>query len=514
MWWFLIISLLTLLYYIWQKLGNLGKKYPMCLPHLPIVGSLPYMSVQDEAHIYFTKLKEKYGHIYALWMGPSYVVVVNQFSLAKDMLLKKGKDFASRPQMVTTDILSGSGKGIAFSDYGPQWRMYRKLVQSTFSLFRDRSSQNFEKIICQEANTLCKRLANTEGQSVDPSKDCFLASANVICQFCFSNSWKQNDKDVEIIMNVSDAIIKALAKNNLVDIFPWIQLFPNKDLTLLKENVKSRNELLEKKIKIEKEKFNKDSINNLLDTLLKAKMKTNSHLSQEQEVTDEHILMTLGDIFGAGVETTSSVIKWILAYLLHYPEVKEKIQKEIDQKIGFTRTPLLSDRNQLLFLESTIREVLRIRPVAPLLIPHVACTDSSIGEYTIPKGTRIYVNLWSIHHDPEEWDEPEQFNPERFLDKNKEQLIMPTSSYFPFGGGPRVCVGEFLARAELFLFMAWVLQRFDLEVADNGELPSLEGVYGVVYQINPFKMKFKLRKAWLSSVPGQQDPPPPAPEDS
>ncbi|XP_036590968.1 steroid 17-alpha-hydroxylase/17,20 lyase [Trichosurus vulpecula] len=496
MWWFLIISLLTLLYYIWQKLRNLGKKYPVCLPHLPILGSLPYMNSCDQAHIYFTKLEEKYGHIYAFWQGPWYAVVVSKFPLAKEVLLKKGKDFASRPRMVTTDILSGSGKGIAFSEYGPQWRMYRKLVQSTFSLFRDRSSLNFEKIICQEANTLCMSLANTEGQNLDPALDCFLAAVNVICQFCFGNSWKQNDKDIEIMMNFSDSIVKSLAKDSLTDIFPWIQLFPNKQLTLLKENVKLRNKLLEKKIKIQKEKFKIDSVNNLLDMLLKAKMNNNSHLTQEPEITDEHILMTMGDIFGAGVETTSSVVKWSIAYLLHYPQVKEKIQKEIDQKIGFTRTPVLNDRQQLLHLESTIREVLRIRPVAPLLIPHLACTESSIGEYTIPKGTRIYVNLWSIHHDPTEWDEPEKFKPERFLDKNKEQLIMPTSSYFPFGCGPRVCIGEFLARAELFLFLAWILQRFDLEVPDDGELPSLEGEYGVVYQIAPFKLKFKLRKAW------------------
>ncbi|XP_020823249.1 steroid 17-alpha-hydroxylase/17,20 lyase [Phascolarctos cinereus] len=496
MWWFLIISLLTLLYCIWQKLGNLGKKYPVCLPHLPILGSLPYMNSTEKPHIYFTKLKEKYGEIYAFWMGPYYSVVVNQFSLAKEVLVKKGKDFASRPRVVTTDILSGSGKGIAFSEYGPQWRMSRKLVHSTFSLFKDPSSQNFEKIICQEASSLCEALANTQGQSMDPALVCFLAAANVICQFCFSSSWKQDDKDVKIMMNFSDNIIKTVARDSLVDIFPWTQLFPNKELILLKDSVMKRNKLLEKKLKIQKEKFNIDSVNNLLDMLLKAKMNNNGHLTQEPEITDEHILMTVGDIFGAGVETTSNVVKWCIAYLLWYPQVKEMIQKEIDQKIGFTRTPVLCDRHQLVFLEATIREILRIRPVAPLLIPHVATSDSSIGEYTIPKGTRIYINLWSIHYDPTEWDEPEQFKPERFLDKNKEQLIMPTSSYFPFGSGPRICIGEFLARAEVFLFLSWILQRFDLEVPDDGELPSLEGKFGVVYQITPFKLKFKLRKAW------------------
>ncbi|XP_043839527.1 steroid 17-alpha-hydroxylase/17,20 lyase [Dromiciops gliroides] len=493
MWWFLTISLLTLVYYIWQKLGTLGKKYPTCLPSLPIVGSLPYMKSPDPAHIQFTKLKEKYGHIFAFWMGPWYTVVVNHFSFAKEVLLKKGRDFGSRPQMVTTDILS-MGKGIAFTEYGPQWRTYRKLVQSAFTMFKERSV-NFENIICQEADYLCKCLAATQGQSMDPSLYLFMASANVICQFCFSTSWKHDDKDIETMMNFSYNIITNIGKDSLVDIFPWIKVFPSKELTVLKKSVVARNKLLEKKIKIHKEKFNIHSVNNLLDVLLKAKM-NNGHLAEETEVTDEHILMTVGDIFGAGVETSSSVIKWFLAYMLHYPQVKEKIQNEIDEKIGFSRTPVLSDRNQLVFLECSIREILRIRPVAPLLIPHMACTDSSIGEYNIPKGTKIYINLWSIHHDPMEWNEPEKFKPERFLDKNKEQLIMPTASYFPFGSGPRVCIGEFLARTELLLFLAWILQRFDVEVADDDELPSLEGIDGVVFQMVPFKLKFKLRKAW------------------
>ncbi|XP_044540293.1 steroid 17-alpha-hydroxylase/17,20 lyase-like, partial [Gracilinanus agilis] len=222
MWWFLTVSLLTLLYYTWQKLGSLGKKYPICLPHLPILGSLPYMNSHDPAHIYFTKLKERYGYIFAFWLGPQYSVVVNHFSPAKEVLLKKGKDFASRPRMVTTDILSGSGKGIAFSEYGPQWRMYRKLVQSSFSLFKD-GSQKFEKIICQEANTLCKSLAATQGRIQDPAADIFLASANVICQFCFSSSWNKDDEDFEIMIDYSNNIIKTLGKDSLVDIFPWIQ---------------------------------------------------------------------------------------------------------------------------------------------------------------------------------------------------------------------------------------------------------------------------------------------------
>ncbi|XP_039598351.1 steroid 17-alpha-hydroxylase/17,20 lyase-like, partial [Polypterus senegalus] len=93
------------------------------------------------------------------------------------------------------------------------------------------------------------------------------------------------------------------------------------------------------------------------------------------------------------------------------PQIQKKIQEEMDNIIGLDSRPTLSDRGRLPYLEATIREVLRIRPVAPMLIPHVALEDSSIGEYTIPKGTRIVVNLWSIHHDDNEWPDSDKFDP-------------------------------------------------------------------------------------------------------
>uniref|UniRef100_A0A674I4R2 Steroid 17-alpha-hydroxylase/17,20 lyase n=1 Tax=Terrapene triunguis TaxID=2587831 RepID=A0A674I4R2_9SAUR len=163
------------------------------------------------------------------------------------------------------------------------------------------------------------------------------------------------------------------------------------------------------------EALGSDSANDLMDVLLRTQLNmenNNSRLAQPPELTDDHLLMTVGDIFGAGVETTSTALKWAVLYLLHYPEVQKTIQEELDQKIGFERHPQLSDRQQLPYLEATISEVLRIRPVSPLLIPHVALTDTSIGEYTIPKGAQVIINLWSLHHDEKEWDKPAEFNPE------------------------------------------------------------------------------------------------------
>ncbi|XP_073934513.1 steroid 17-alpha-hydroxylase/17,20 lyase isoform X2 [Castor canadensis] len=470
MWELVALLLLILAYFFWPKGKFSGTKYPKSLPSLPLVGSLPFLPRHGHMHVNLFKLQKKYGPIYSLRMGTKNTVVIGQYQLAKEVLTKKGKEFSGRPQMETFNVLSDHGKGIAFADSGAQWQLHRKLVLGTFALFRE-GEQRLESIICREITALCDLLATYNGQDIDLSLPVFMMIINVISLICFNISYKYGDPELEIIRTFSEGILDNLGNENLVDIFPWL-----------------------------KEKFKSGSITSLLDILIQAKMTAdNNNAGPDPDssiLTDKHILATTGDIFGAGVETTTSVVRWIVAFLLHNPQIKKKLHEEIDQNIGFGRTPTVSDRTHLLFLEATIREVLRIRPVAPMLIPHKANTDSSIGEFTIDKNTHVIVNLWALHHNEKEWHQPDQFMPERFLDPMGKQIITPSLSYLPFGAGPRSCVGEVLARQELFLIMAWLLQRFDLELPDDGQLPSLEGDPKVVFLIHPFKVKIKVRQAW------------------
>ncbi|KAF7710409.1 hypothetical protein HF521_009281 [Silurus meridionalis] len=168
------------------------------------------------------------------------------------------------------------------------------------------------------------------------------------------------------------------------------------------------------------------------------------------------------------------------------------------------RHPQVNDRGNLPYLEATIREVLRIRPVSPLLIPHVAQSDSNIGEYAVQKGTRVIVNLWSLHHDEKEWKNPALFNPERFLNEEGNSLCCPSLSYLPFGAGVRVCLGEALAKLELFLFLSWILQRFTLEVPAGHPLPELLGKFGVVLQPQKYKVIARLRTGWEKKLQSQE----------
>lgn len=223
MWELLAFLLLALAYFLWPKTRRSGAKYPRSLPSLPLVGSLPFLPRAGHPHVNFFKLQKKYGPIYSFRMGTKTTVMVGHHQLAKEVLVKKGKEFSGRPHVVTLDILSNNQKGIAFADHGANWQLHRKLVLATFALFKD-GDQRLEKIICQENSLLCDFLATQNGQSIDLSLPLFLAVTNIICLICFNSSYKNGDPALRIIKNYNDGILDSLGVDNMVDIFPGLKV--------------------------------------------------------------------------------------------------------------------------------------------------------------------------------------------------------------------------------------------------------------------------------------------------
>ncbi|XP_028278679.1 steroid 17-alpha-hydroxylase/17,20 lyase [Parambassis ranga] len=499
---FMVMGLTLLVQQLKLWMFKQGPQDPPHLPALPLIGSLLSLRSPHPPHVLFKELQDKYGPTYSLMMGSHNVIVVNQHVHAKEVLLKKGKTFAGRPRTVTTDILTRDGKDIAFGDYSATWRFHRKIVHGALCMFGE-GCASIEKIICAEAQSLCSTLSEAAavGLALDLSPELTRAVTNVICSLCFNSSYCRGDPEFEGMLRYSQGIVDTVAKDSLVDIFPWLQVFPSPDLHLLKQCVSIRDKLLQKKYAEHKADYSDHVQRDLLDALLRAKRSAENNNTaginaESVGLSEDHVLMTVGDIFGAGVETTTTVLKWAIIYLIHYPQVQMNIQDELDSKVGRHRSPQLSDRGSLPYLEATIREVLRIRPVAPLLIPHVALSDTSIGEFTVRKGTRVVINLWSLHHDEKEWTKPELFDPGRFLNNEGTGLTIPSCSYLPFGTGVRVCLGEALAKMELFLLLSWILQRFTLSVPPGCSLPSLEGKFGVVLQPAKYRVNATPRPGW------------------
>ena len=136
---------------------------------------------------------------------------------------------------------------------------------------------------------------------------------------------------------------------------------------------------------------------------------------------------------------------------------------------------------------------MRLSSLAPLGVPHKTIRDTSIDNLKIPKGTQVWFNHWAIHHDERHWDEPDDFKPERWLDNEGKLVPGAKLSYLPFGAGRRVCIGESLAKIELFLYLSSILYRYDIETAPDGSLPDLEGVVSLLSTPKPFEVTLKRR---------------------
>ncbi|TDG99440.1 hypothetical protein EPR50_G00193420 [Perca flavescens] len=467
-----------------------------CMPALPLLGSLPWLLGELPPHLLFTQLARRYGSLFALHLGPHYTVVVNSHQHAREVLLQRGKDFAGRPSTVSSDLLTRGGKDIAFSDYTPLWRLHRRLVHNSFTLFGEGSSR-LQDIVLSAVEGLCAELLSGEPSGFDPSPAVTRAVTNVVCTLVFSATYCHGDAELQEVMRYNDGIVETIAGGGLVDIYPWMKVFPNKSLSKLKDCITIRDRLLSRKLDEHKASLSDGDPRDLLDALLKGKtdrVPSQTSSGSEETITDDHVLMTAAEAFGAGVETTSTTLLWILAYLLHHPEVQERVQKELDEHVGGDRAVCVSDRARLPYLDCVINEGMRIRPVSPVLIPHTARTDSSIGGHAVRRGTRVLVNMWSIHHDPQHWDKPDLFNPDRFLDDRGQRATPP--SFLPFGAGPRVCVGESLARLELFLFLSSLLQRMSFRQPRGAAPPDLQGRLGVVLQPLPYQVVVLPRASW------------------
>ncbi|NXC52160.1 CP21A hydroxylase, partial [Aleadryas rufinucha] len=190
--------------------------------------------------------------------------------------------------------------------------------------------------------------------------------------------------------------------------------------------------------------------------------------------------MALVDLFIGGTETTAAALGWAVAFLLHRPELQARLRVELE---GAQGPPGPGDMGRLPLLQATVSETLRLRPPAPLALPHCALRHTSLGGLPVVAGTVLVPNLLAAQQDPDIWQHPEAFLPERFLAPGA-----PSRSLLPFGCGARSCPGEGLARAELFVFLGLILREFRLEPGPGG-LPGLKGSPGTVLRCPPFRLR-------------------------
>lgn len=185
------------------------------------------------------------------------------------------------------------------------------------------------------------------------------------------------------------------------------------------------------------------------------------------------MLIIVQEMFFAGSETTSGAIEWAMAELLRHPESMRKVKEELDSVLGPNRSIKESDIDKLPYLQAVVKETLRLHPAIPLLLPRNAMQDTNYMGYLIPKSTQVFVNAWAIGRDPDAWNDPLSFKPERFSGLNTEYKGQHFE-LIPFGSGRRICVGMSLAHRVVHLTLATLLRYFDWELDSSVTLETLD----------------------------------------
>jgi cytochrome P450 len=185
-----------------------------------------------------------------------------------------------------------------------------------------------------------------------------------------------------------------------------------------------------------------------------------------------------------GSDTSSNAIEFAFAEVMNKPEVMRKAQDELDRVVGKDNIVEESHIHKLPYLHAIMKESLRLHPVLPLLIPHCPSETCTIGGFSVPKGARVFINVWAVHRDPSIWENPLEFKPERFLN-SKFDYSGSDFNYFPFGSGRRICAGIAMAERMFLYFLATLLHSFDWKLPEGKQMDLTEK-FGIVLKLkNP-----------------------------
>ena len=222
--------------------------------------------------------------------------------------------------------------------------------------------------------------------------------------------------------------------------------------------------------------FDEDNLRDFLDIYI-AQMKECDEDPSSSFYKDtglDSLRTSIVDMFMAGSDTISSSLTWAILYMVHHPDIQQKVQEELDEAFKGHDMPTLSvDASATSYTRAVISECFRKTSLVYRALPHRATGNIKAGNYLIPKGSVLLTSLYNVHHDPKLWENPDVFDPSRFLDGKGNYVGNPNLSHF--GIGKRFCLGERLAEKEFFLMFTGLLYQFKIERAPGTILPS----YGV-----------------------------------
>ncbi|KAF5307367.1 hypothetical protein FQR65_LT07084 [Abscondita terminalis] len=494
----IILAVLIVLTFIYlYKLAKIKpENFPPGPPLLPIWGAYWFLLLADYnlTHKAAEYLRKKYkSDVIGIYAGESPAIIVTSHALAKEALTRE--EFIGRPDIFATRNRSlGDNLGIVFTD-GPLWKEQRRFslrhlrdygfgrrFNSTEGLYES-EIKNLIEFLHSEPSSNDLDICSKRGRVLMP--DFFYGTlSNTILHMLVGQRFDEKElrelgrSTLTFVQNI-DTTGRALS------ITPWIRHLAPKyfgSAQIFEENEKMRD-FCKKIIEERKLIFSDDHKADFLDSYLSKVLELKREGLDLESFTDKQLIWTIADYFFPSPNVIGPSLNMLWMHLCMFPEVQLKVQEEIDRVVGRSRLPNLDDRKNMPYTEAVVRESLRFDPVVPINTPRRCTEDTTLGGYFIPKNTLLLISLWNANYDPKVWNNPNVFQPERFLDS--EGNLLKKDNILSFGAGKRLCAGETFARNMMFLMLSGLLQNFTFKPAHG--MPSRENKHwGFIVDVPPF----------------------------
>ncbi|KAL9665771.1 hypothetical protein QQ045_000092 [Rhodiola kirilowii] len=452
------IILLTLIY---KTTGTKNKNLPPGPPSLPIVGNLFQLDGTD-LHTCLYKLASRYGPILSLKLGFRHGLVISSAKMAREALKTNDLIFASRPLLTGLYTMSYSGHDVAFAEYNDYWREMRKLT--TVHLFNLKRVMTYSPIRKDEISRMLKKIGNLadESQLVDLSALTMSLTCNIICRAAFGKRYEANGEDAKRFHDLlldTQASFGQLYFRDYLPFMGWLDVL-NGAMSRLKSIFKRMDDFYQQIIDEHLDPNRpKAEVEDFMDVMIGIK-KTSKDLTWDQ------IKGVLMNVFVAGSETSASSLVWGMCLLAMNPSILKKATDEIRSAVGHKEYLDEDDTSKLPYLKAVVKEIMRMYTATPLLVPRETTEKSTVGGYEIPAKTLVYVNAWAIGRDPDEWEKPHDFYPDRFEGKDID-FKGTDFELIPFGAGRRICPGIHMGSLTVEVGLANLLNGFDWKLPDG-----------------------------------------------
>ncbi|KAL4384061.1 hypothetical protein GQ457_15G001440 [Hibiscus cannabinus] len=474
-----VATLVIICFSWWAKKFIIKTKPPLPPgpPGLPIIGNLPF--IKPDFLQYVTKQSQIYGPIVKFHMGSKIYIVISSPSIAKEILRDHDATFANRDPPASAINGSYGGLDIVWRPNGPELHKLRKLVVR--EIMCNKGLDACYELRRREIRRMVKYIKGKIGSSINLSEQIFLTTLSVTISTLWGGSLngEEAERGVEFKERLEE-FVGLIGAPNVSDIFPVLRPF---DLQGIESKSKKRlswfygylESVIQQRTKVgegEREEQSKDFLQQLLELSQRGDAKASLSM---QEVKALLLDMIIG-----GTDTTFTTTEWAMTELLRHPDKLKRAVDELDAVVGDRTVVEETHLPRLLYLEAVVKETFRIHPPAPLLLPHMAGETTVVAGYTIPKHSNVFFNVWAIQRDPELWENPLRFEPERFMEESEKRNHLGNSFHiFPFGSGRRICVGIPLAERLVMHILATLVHSFDWELT-NGEKPDIKDKLGLV----------------------------------